>query len=135
LGISFTILQGSHLPEHSNFISTQNLITIIGNLIENSLEAISKKQDEESKKIVLQIKEDSNGILIALDDTGIGMTPEEVSQIFKPYYSTKGENRGIGMSLVKNIVDYAGGTIEIESDKLSGTSITIFISRKRTYDL
>lgn len=131
LNIDLTLLPNSALPPHSNFLSSNQLVTIIGNLMENAIESINVKEDGELRRIVLQILEDDLGLMISVDDTGTGMDAQEVTEVFTQGYSTKGENRGTGMWLVKEILDGCQGSIEIESEKNAGTCITVSIRKPR----
>ncbi|MEG2176698.1 MAG: sensor histidine kinase, partial [Oscillibacter sp.] len=132
LGIRLTLLANSDLPEHSAYLSTSNLVTVVGNLLENGMEAVNAKLEDGPRSIVLQITEDAHGLLISLSDTGTGISPEILPRIYEPDFSTKAtEGRGTGMSLVREIVDRSGGSIEVDSDPSVGTSFTIICNRQR----
>ena len=62
-------------------------------------------------------------------DTGCGMTPEVLSRIFEPFYSTKSKGTGLGLSSVYSIIRQAGGEISAESEVGTGTRITIHLPR------
>jgi PAS domain S-box-containing protein len=77
----------------------------------------------------------SNGeqdrVLLAMSDTGCGMTPEVLDKIFDPFYTTKapGKGTGLGMSMVYGFVNQSGGEIHIDSRPGNGTRITIHLPR------
>ena len=131
MDIYFALNRLSTLPQQSQYLSTRQLVTVVGNLIENAIEAINEQDVPGERQIELQITEDANGLTIWIDDTGIGMSAENLEMAFEQGYSTKGEGRGVGMSLIREIVDSCGGTIEVESEIGTGTSITIFINEQR----
>ncbi|MEA5012480.1 MAG: sensor histidine kinase [Angelakisella sp.] len=132
LDIHLTLLANSHLPVHSQYLSTTELVTVIGNLVENAIEAINATNGKESRSIVLQITENDEGLLIMVLDSGVGMPPEILPRIFDSSFSTKAdEGRGVGMSLIRNIVTHRGGSIEIDSEPGSGTTFTLVFSEKR----
>lgn len=133
LNIRVKLLPNSYLPNHSKFLSTDSLVTIIGNLIENAMDAINceEKDDQETEEITIFIHEDDNNLVISVDDTGIGMSEETVENIKKGRFSTKGSGRGTGMTLIKNIVENSEGELIIDSKEGLGTSIVVIIKKKR----
>ncbi len=73
-------------------------------------------------------------VVVSVIDTGHGISPEQIGQIFRPYYTTKKEGTGLGLMIVQRIVREHGGTIEIESDVERGTTfrIKLPIQERRT---
>lgn len=129
--IDLAILGNSSLPKHSQYLSTNDLITIIGNLLENAIEALKARSGEESS-IVLQVTEDETGLLIMVSDTGSGIPPDILERIYEPGFSTKAqEGRGMGMFLIKDLTDRRGGSIEVETEPGVGTTFTLIFSRKQ----
>ena len=129
LEIDMTLLGNSCLPKHSKYLSTHDLITVIGNLLENAIEAVKLQSGEESS-IVLQITEDENGLLIVVSDTGCGIPADILERIYEPGFSTKAqEGRGMGMFLIKDLVDRRGGSVEIESEPGVGTTFTLIFNQ------
>lgn len=133
LNIRVKLLQNSYLPNHSQYLSTDSLVTIIGNLIENAMDAINceVKDDKEMEEISIFIHEDDNNLVISVDDTGIGMTDDVIEKIRKSSFSTKSSGRGTGMTLIRNIVENSEGELIIDSKKDIGTSIIVIIKKKR----
>lgn len=66
-------------------------------------------------------------ILIEIADTGPGIPPEYVDKIFDPFFTMKKEGKGLGLSIVKNIIEKLGGKIEVESTPGKGTIFKIFL--------
>lgn len=132
--IDIKLLPNSHLPRHSKFLSTDSLVTILGNLIENAIDAINEKgrTDNSTEEITILIYEDKSSILITVDDSGIGMSGDIIRKVTTEQFSTKGENRGSGLSLIRNIVEDSKGELTIESDQNEGTSIAIVIQEPRS---
>ncbi|RLE04434.1 MAG: hypothetical protein DRI99_03930 [Candidatus Aminicenantes bacterium] len=73
---------------------------------------------------------DSRTLKISFQDTGKGMTEEEKRQIFEPFYSGFTSGNGIGMSVVRRIVDDYGGEIQVDSKPYQGTKILITLPRR-----
>lgn len=133
LDINVKLLPNSYLPRHSQFLSTDSLVTIIGNLIENAMEAINGEfeDDHEEEVVTVFIHEDEQALIISVDDSGQGMTEKVRQRILTTMYSTKGENRGTGMALIRQVIENHKGEITIESTVDVGTSIIITFNQKR----
>ncbi|WP_019914682.1 ATP-binding protein [Paenibacillus sp. HW567] len=94
------------------------------NLYKNGIEAMKEK---EGGTLLIDISEKKHNIIISIQDTGIGMTKEEISRLGKPYYSTKEEGTGLGMLMVYSTINKVKGVIEVESEKGKGTTFLITI--------
>lgn len=120
-GIELTINEEAYLPEPEDEEIIHELITIVGNLIDNALDAVA---DCENKQVNVEIKY-YNGLIVKVTDTGNGIKQEELDKLFVKGYSTKGENRGYGLYLVKESVERIKGTIHIDSVLGKRTTISI----------
>ena len=128
LGITFTLDPASTLQGSGQFLPLSGLITILGNLIENAFDALQGAPSDMPSEVTVSIREGAHGLLLSVDDTGPGMTQEVRQHIFDRGFSTKGENRGTGLSLVKDTLDAYNGTIRVESEPGVGTSFIITLS-------
>lgn len=126
--VALTLDENSYLsPPPNFFLSTNQFTTIIGNLLENSIDATKSKPS--GGQIQLFIKGDDNSLKINIDDNGCGIPDRIMDKIFSRGFSTKGENRGIGLALIKQIIDNCNGTITIDSSVGEGTSISILFTQ------
>src|SRR5258707_6868422 len=75
--------------------------------------------------LTLRTSERDGKVSIEVSDTGKGLTPEECSRLFKPYYTTKKLGTGLGLAIVQSIVSDHHGTISVASDEGRGTSFKI----------
>lgn len=132
LDIDLTLLHNSALPYHSRYLPTRSLVTVVGNLLENAIEAINARTDDSPRRITLQITETEDGLLIGCDDTGVGIEPENLTRIFEPGMSTKGDGRGTGMTLITDVLDTFHGDIQVDSEPGVGTSIQVSVRHERT---
>ncbi|SDS85238.1 two-component system, sporulation sensor kinase B [Paenibacillaceae bacterium GAS479] len=94
------------------------------NLYKNGIEAMKEKG---GGTLTIEASERNQTIIISVQDTGIGMTKEEISRLGKPYYSTKAEGTGLGMLMVYSTINKAGGTIEVHSVQGAGTTFHLII--------
>ena len=132
LDIDFVLMSNSSLPEQSDYLSNTELVTLVGNLLENAIEATNVIPTDELRAVTLQITEDEKGLLIMVSDTGEGISQEDLARLYERGFSTKAAaGRGVGMNRIREIVDSHGGTIDVETEPGSGTTFTIIISRKR----
>ena len=130
--IQFRLVVPQVLPEHSRFLSTRQQVTIIGNLLENAMEAIAASTDPTApRQIELRMEESGAGLCISVMDTGIGLETDDPEEIFRLGYSTKGPDRGTGMALIREILDQRQGTIHVDSEPGDGTCVTVIVDRPR----
>lgn len=113
LGHSLVISNESQLPENSNEDQVAVLITVLGNLIENALEALGQ---EPGGEISLSLHYRHGWLHCEVNDDGPGIAPEHIEHIFEKGVSSKGTERGVGLALVKQQVENVGGNISVESE-------------------
>ncbi|MFC0472691.1 DcuS/MalK family sensor histidine kinase [Halalkalibacter kiskunsagensis] len=106
---------------------THELITIIGNVVDNAIEAMSEMKE---KKLQLKLNYNKNQLLIKVWDSGPGLKKEQFTHIFKKGYSTKGENRGYGFYLVGKSIETLGGSIQLNLSVEKGTEFIIQVPYK-----
>ena len=94
------------------------------NLIDNAI-----KFSKQNGKITIDVKEENDEVVVKIKDNGMGMSKEEQERIFTRFYqidkSHSQEGSGLGLSIVKSIIDLSGGKIEVESKENSGTTFII----------
>ncbi|MFF2754392.1 ATP-binding protein [Psychrobacillus sp. NPDC058041] len=93
------------------------------NLLKNAIEAMK----EDGGNLVIEVTDQGKNIVIRIQDTGIGMSKEEILQLGKPYYSNKKEGTGLGMMMVYGTIGKMKGRIDVQSKKGEGTTFTITI--------
>jgi signal transduction histidine kinase len=78
--------------------------------------------------VLPQRKEDGKEVQevqIIFEDTGVGISEENLPKIFNPFFSTRSDGTGLGLSITKNIVEQQGGKVEVESQVNVGTKFII----------
>jgi len=126
LKINLVIDKVTNLENNLETISNNVLVTIIGNLIENAMEATSKSI-KENRSVSVRIQETTNRIKIIVKDSGVGIKKESLNTIFERGYTTKAGSSGIGLALVKEAVDNLQGEITVKSELNEGTIITVIL--------
>ena len=95
---------------------------VFANLIRNAVEAMP-----EGGRLTLTARASGGGIEVAVEDTGVGMTAEQLGQIMEPLYSTKARGLGLGLSIVRAIVEKNGGSLRVASEPGRGSTFTVFL--------
>ena len=122
LGISLTIDDTSLLMDFKNGLASGDLVTIIGNLLDNAMEACL---GQETRDVHLTLQGDKHFLFIEVQDSGCGIRGNP-QKIFEYGFSTKmNEGRGIGLALIKQLVEANKGVILIDSVMDMGTTMTI----------
>jgi signal transduction histidine kinase len=99
---------------------------ILLNLINNARDAIDSEGRIEIGAQRPNPK--SSWLAINISDTGKGISAEELTQVFNPFYSTKASGSGLGLAISKQLVEQMGGRISIKSEPSDGTEITIILN-------
>lgn len=128
LGIRLVLGPGSCLHGDERILPTDACVTILGNLIENAIDALNQRV-QGLKEIIVSLHEDEENLLICVEDTGPGMEPEIVESIFNRGFSTKSEGRGTGLSLVHAVVTAYQGQVRVESEPGVGTTFLLTFQR------
>ncbi len=78
-------------------------------------------------KVCVEIDTRGGDAIVTVSDTGRGISPEVLSNIFRPFYTTKGNGTGLGLSLARRIVEDHHGRIEVSSVVGSGSKFTVLL--------
>ena len=117
LNIKFVLREGCYYSNTAMSLPAEALVTIIGNLIDNAYEAMNEANNcyGTPKELLFGIYSRPGAVLITVDDTGGGLSENDLKHIFENGYSTKGTGRGTGLYQVRSLVDGLGGTVLVES--------------------
>jgi len=107
----------------------ESLRSILTNLYINALESIDSEGGALTVKIA--VDGDRRRTRLEVSDTGKGISPDNISHLFEPYFSTKETGTGLGLAIVKKAVDEHHGTIDVQSELGHGTTFTITLPSER----
>jgi signal transduction histidine kinase len=121
-GIETKIEQHEALPKVMG--DRESLRSVFTNLVINAVEAI----DGDGGSVSIKLSNTgANSVKVEITDTGCGISAQDISKVFEPYFSTKETGTGLGLAIVKKAVDDHGGTISVASKEGSGTTFTIIL--------
>lgn len=112
------------LPEPKLPETTHELITILGNLIDNALDVL---KNQANKTVSVQFNYDGQVLHIEVADNGPGIEKSVINTIFHKGVSTKGKDRGIGLYLVKHSLERLNGQLEFSTEGGKGTRFSLTI--------
>lgn len=98
------------------------------NLVRNAISALSYQADGSIE--LRSRQEDRKAVILEISDNGTGIPPEIQSQIFIPFFTTKQKGTGIGLSIVRKILNMHGGNIHVRTREGSGSTFIIRLPRK-----
>jgi two-component system nitrogen regulation sensor histidine kinase NtrY len=101
------------------------LIRIITNLVKNATQSIPETQIE--KHVVVSVKEANKNVIITVKDNGAGIESENTEHVFEPKFTTKTSGMGLGLGIIKNIIENYKGTITFETEFGKGTTFIVSI--------
>ncbi len=99
------------------------LIRIITNLVKNAIQSIPEEQEE--KHVWVSVNEVDGFVIISVKDNGIGIEPEHAEHIFEPKFTTKTSGMGLGLGIIKNIIENYKGTITFETKPGKGSTFRV----------
>ncbi|HEX3862508.1 MAG TPA: ATP-binding protein [Stellaceae bacterium] len=106
-------------------IDADRMRRVVINLVENAAQAMSDMAPDRERLIAVRTRSDGGRLIVNIDDTGPGISPDNLARIFEPLFSTKSFGTGLGLPTVKQIVNQHGGTIAIDSAIGDGAHVTV----------
>ncbi len=115
-------------PDYEIFLNIDKvqITRVITNLVKNAIQALEEATNPE---IIVRLKDETDDIKITVSDNGIGISEQDADQVFEPKFTTKTSGMGLGLPMVKNIIDSYAGTITFESEENKGTIFTITLPK------
>jgi PAS domain S-box-containing protein len=113
------------------FVDSRQMEQVLGNITLNACQAMGSQNSKTivGKHTVLTIsaRRKKGMVAIAVKDTGSGITPENMSKIFEPLFTTKAKGIGLGLAVSRKLAEVNGGRIEVKSELGKGSTFTLFL--------
>ena len=122
--VEITLEKDPSLPEIEH--DSDQVHQLLLNLLLNALHAVDHRG-----KVAVAVRARGNAAVVEVSDTGHGIPPEELPHIFRPFYTTKGEGTGLGLSLARRIVEDHQGRIDVTSTIGGGTTFSVVLPLQR----
>lgn len=101
---------------------------VLVNLVTNAADALDGKGHIQVRAGHLA---EDGGVIIAVEDDGPGIPPEQAGQVFDPFFTTKFSGTGLGLSIARSLVEQHGGTLELETEPARGTTFYLLLPDDR----
>jgi signal transduction histidine kinase len=122
--IEITLHKDPSLPEVEH--DSDQIHQVLLNLLLNALQAI-----DTNGKITVTVKPQGATAVVEVSDNGRGIPPDHLPNIFRPFYTTKGDGTGLGLSLARRIVEDHQGRIDVTSTVGQGTTFAVLLPLRR----
>jgi nitrogen fixation/metabolism regulation signal transduction histidine kinase len=119
----YIVFEAPNEPLFARLDRTQ-LIRILTNLVKNAIQACDEVSEP---SVVVNLQKKNDKVCIRVTDNGHGITQDHIDKIFEPKFTTKTSGMGLGLAMVKNIVETYNGQIEVESSTSKGTSFFVWL--------
>ena len=124
-GVEISLQKDPTLPEVEH--DSDQIHQVMLNLLLNALQAIDRKG-----KVEVKLSNRNASAVVEVSDNGRGIPPENLPNIFRPFYTTKGDGTGLGLSLARRIIEDHQGRIDVASTVGKGTTFAVVLPFKRT---
>jgi PAS domain S-box-containing protein len=131
-GVSLSLEEGSLKGEEFFYIDKDLVTRALAHLLENSIESVKqnrRKKDRMSIRICLACNEES--LEVSVLDRGEGIFKKDLDRICEPFFSTKPDRAGLGLTFVKRVLEDHGGKMRIDSRLRVGTTVTLTFPKDR----
>jgi PAS domain S-box-containing protein len=130
--VTVTLSLPENLPQI--YVDPRQITQVLGNLILNACQSMPKGGQLSIKSDQISIKADplnpKSWLQITIQDTGTGITPENMKKIFEPLFTTKSKGIGLGLAVSQKLIEANGGRIEVESEPGKGSTFTLYLPVK-----
>jgi signal transduction histidine kinase len=121
----------SDLSEAIVWADKDLFIRVVNNILKNAFQAVP---EETTPDIKVEIKEDGKHYLISFKDNGKGISEDDKHKIFVPNFTTKSTGAGLGLAMVKQIIQNHNGEIWFENNRDKGTTFFVLVNKYESYD-
>ena len=94
---------------------------VILNLVMNAISAMTSTNDRPRRLLVRSQTQDEDRVLVAVEDSGMGMSPDVMARLFEPFFTTRSQGIGMGLPISRSIIEGHGGSLWAESTSSQGS--------------
>ncbi len=124
-GVALTVT--GELSAGQSLVSTRDLVTVLGNLVDNALDAVARRADG---RIAVHLESSGDQVRLVVGDSGPGLSGEEAAHALERGWTTKagaGDGRGVGLALVSQVARRLGGGVTIGRSALGGAELEVVL--------
>ena len=131
-GISINLETGALEGEGEFFIDKDLIAKALFHILKNSIEAVARtSMGKKGRLVKVSLFGDGGNIGVSISDKGEGIPKKNLDRIFEPFFSTRPDQVGLGLTFAKRVVEDQGGNIQVESRLKRGTTITLTFPKDR----
>jgi signal transduction histidine kinase len=101
---------------------------VVVNLVMNGIEAMNAVTDRRREMLIRSSPHESDKVLVAVQDSGVGIDPAKLAKIFDPFYTTKSQGMGMGLAISRSIVEKHGGRLWVTLNEPHGSVFQFTLS-------
>ena len=110
------------------YADPQHMIQVLGNLVSNACQAMVQQRVTNGRKLTISATAQGDMMKIDVQDTGVGIPPENMKKLFEPLFTTKTKGIGLGLAVSRKLIEANGGRIEVESEPGKGSTFTVLFA-------
>ncbi len=131
-GVSINLETRALKGEGDCFMDRGLIAKALSYVLENSLEAVGRlPMKKKAGRLTVSLFGDGGNIGVSVSDKGEGIPKKNIGRLFEPFFSTRPDRVGLGLTFAKRVVEEQGGTIRVESRLNKGTTVTLVFPKDR----
>ncbi len=131
-GISFKLETEELGGEGGLYVDRGLVILALSHLLRNSIDAIpSTVRSKRRKEVRVELFDENDQVCVSVSDRGEGIAKKDLGHIFEPFFSTRPDKIGLGLTFVRRVMEEHGGKVEVSSTLKKGTTVTLIFQKDR----
>ena len=115
-----------HEPPLRIFADKVQIEQVLVNVLRNAIESM-QAIPEPNRQLTISTRSEDGFLCVSIRDNGHGISPETLTRLFNPFFTTKAEGMGLGLSISRSIIEAHGGRMEVESIPGQGTTFSFLL--------
>ena len=131
-GISIEVNTDGFSGDGQLFIDRHLMIKVLGHILGNSLQALTTAPFRKLKKsLEVTLADDGETVEVSIADCGPGIATKDMNLIFDPFFSTRPDRVGLGLTFARRVMKELGGKMKVESQVRKGTKVSLYLPKDR----